>query len=131
MFHLFFFVECEWFKILRSLVQCRLHHGWTWTRTLQTLQADLLYVTELEDAHDSINLLNSDDNPGFFYTETQPISDSDEILDNIRGLVCVVCILLSRSPVSSCVSLKSDILRYENRNRALSNTARGAGTGWI
>ena len=25
---------------------------------------DLLYVTEHEDAHDSIELLNSDDNPG-------------------------------------------------------------------
>ena len=35
---------------------------------------DFLYVTELEDAHDSIELLKSDDNPGFFYTETLSIS---------------------------------------------------------
>ena len=39
---------------------------------------DLLCVTELEDAHDSIELLNFDDDPGFFYTETLSISDSDE-----------------------------------------------------
>ena len=36
---------------------------------------DLLCVTELEDAHDSIELLNSDDSPRFFHTETLPISD--------------------------------------------------------
>ena len=38
---------------------------------------DLLYVTELEDAHDSIKLLKSDDNLEFFYTETLPMPDSD------------------------------------------------------
>ena len=47
---------------------------------------DLLYVTELEDAHDSIELLKSDDNPGFFYTETLPISDSDETSGHARDL---------------------------------------------
>ena len=31
---------------------------------------DLLYVTELEDAHDSIELLKSDDNLEFFCTKT-------------------------------------------------------------
>ena len=40
--------------------------------------ADLLYVTELEDAHDSIKLLKSDDNLEFLYTETLSLSDSDE-----------------------------------------------------
>ena len=39
---------------------------------------DLLFVTELEDAHDSIKLLKSDDNLEFFYTETLSLSDSDE-----------------------------------------------------
>ena len=39
---------------------------------------DLLYVTELEDAHDSIKLLKSDDNLEFFYTETLSIFNSDE-----------------------------------------------------
>ena len=39
---------------------------------------DLLCVTELEDAHDSIKLLKSDDNLEFFYTETLSLSDSDE-----------------------------------------------------
>ena len=38
---------------------------------------DLLYVTELEDTHDSIKLLKSDDNLEFFYTETLSLSDSD------------------------------------------------------
>ena len=39
---------------------------------------DLLYVTELEDAHDSIKLLKSDDNLEFLYTETLPMPNSDE-----------------------------------------------------
>ena len=39
---------------------------------------DLLFVIELEDVHDSIKLPNFDDNLEFFYTETLPISDSDE-----------------------------------------------------
>ena len=38
---------------------------------------DLLYVTELEDAHDLIKLLKSDDNREFFFTETLPMLDSD------------------------------------------------------
>ena len=40
---------------------------------------DLLYVTELEDAHDSIKLLKSDDNLEFFYTETLSTFNSDEL----------------------------------------------------
>ena len=40
---------------------------------------DLLDVTELEDAHDSIKLLKSDDNLEFFHTETLSIFNSDEI----------------------------------------------------
>ena len=35
-------------------------------------------LTELEDAHDSIKLLKSDDNLEFFYTETLSIFNSDE-----------------------------------------------------
>ena len=92
---------------------------------------DLLYVTELEDAHDSIELLNSDDNPGFFYTETLPISDSDETSGQckktcFRGAYSaqlVAGIIMSQFEV--------DILRCEDRNRALSSTARVAGTGCI
>ena len=68
---------------------------------------DLLYVTELEDAHDSIELLNFDDNLGFFYTETLSISDSDKTSGQCKRLVCVICFLLSRSPVSSRDSLRS------------------------
>ena len=63
-------------------------------------------MTELEDAHDSIELLKSDDNLECFYTETLPIPDSDEISGQCERLVCVTCLLLSRSPVSSHVSLR-------------------------
>ena len=56
---------------------------------------DLLYVTELEDAHDSIKLLKSDDNLEFFYTETLPIQRERP--------VSVTYFLLSRS---SRVSLR-------------------------
>ena len=66
---------------------------------------DLLCVTE--DAHDSIELLNFDGNPGFFFTETLSISDSDKNSGQCKRLVCVTCFLLSRSPVSSRVSLRS------------------------
>ena len=45
---------------------------------------DLLYVTELEDAHDSIKLLKSDDNLEFFYTETLSIFDSDETSEQCK-----------------------------------------------
>ena len=90
---------------------------------------DLLYVTELEDAHDSIKLLKSDDNLEFFFTETLWMPDSDETSGQCERPVCVTCFLLSRSPVSSHVSLKPDILRNENQGRALSDAARIAGNG--
>ena len=67
---------------------------------------DLLYVTELEDAHDSIKLLKSVDNLEFFYTETLPMPNSDETSGQRERRVCVTCFLLSRSPVSSRVSLR-------------------------
>ena len=67
---------------------------------------DLLCVTELEDAHDSIKLLKSDDYLAFFYTETLWMPDSDETSGQCERPVCVTCFLLSRSPVSSHVSLK-------------------------
>ena len=46
--------------------------------------AHFLYVTELEDAHDSIKLLKSDDNLEFFYTQTLSIFDSDETSGQCR-----------------------------------------------
>ena len=66
-------------------------NGWELLRSLVKKQAsprvdvdeapyapgnDLLHVTELEDAHDSIKLLKSDDNLEFFCTETLSF-DSD------------------------------------------------------
>ena len=47
---------------------------------------DLLYVTELEDAHDSIKLLKSDDNLEFFYTELCRCPILMKLLDNARDL---------------------------------------------
>ena len=88
---------------------------------------DLLHVTELEDVHDFIELLNSDDNPGFFYTEILSIFDSDETsgqckktcLDDTYSAQLIAGIITSQFEV--------DLLRCENRNRALSSTARTAG----
>ena len=90
---------------------------------------DLLYVTEIEDAHDSIELLNFDDNPEFFYTETLSISDSDETsgpckktcLDDMYSAQLIAGIITCQFEV--------DFLQCENRNRALSSTARAAGAG--
>ena len=89
---------------------------------------DLLCVTELEDAHDSIELLKPDDNLEFFYTETLPMPNSDETFGQRERLVCVTCFLLSRSPVSSHVSLKPTF--YGTRIKdALSDAPRIAGNG--
>ena len=90
---------------------------------------DLLYVTELEDAHDSIELLNFDDNPGFFNTETLPISDSDETSGHCKRPVCVIC--FTAQPIAGIITcqFEVDILQYENQSRALSDTARIAGSG--
>ena len=90
---------------------------------------ELLNVTELEDAHDSIEMLNFDDNREFFYTETLSISDSDETsgqckktcLDDTYSAQLTAGIIMCQFEV--------DLLRCENRNRALSSTARAAGAG--
>ena len=92
---------------------------------------DLLHVTELEDAHDSIELLNFDNNPGFFCTETLSISDSDETsgqckktcLDDTHSAQLIAGIITCQFEV--------DILRCENQNRAFRDTARIAGNGRI
>ena len=77
---------------------------------------DLLYVTELEDVHDSIKLLKSDDNLEFFYTETLPMPNSDETSGQRERPVCVTCFLLSRSPVSSRVSLRRAFFETRIKN---------------
>ena len=90
---------------------------------------DLLHVTELEDAHDSEELLKSDDNPEFLYRETLPIFDSDETsgqckktcLDDTYSAQLIAGIITYQFEV--------DLLRCEKRNRALSSTARAAGAG--
>ena len=74
---------------------------------------DLLHVTELLDVHDAIKLLNSDDNLGF-YTETLPISKSDEASGQrkrscLRGSALSIASLIMRQ-------FEIDILRCENWN---------------
>ena len=56
---------------------------------------DLLYVTELEDTHDLIKLLKSDDNLEFFYTETRRYPILMKLLDSARRLVWMIRTLLS------------------------------------
>ena len=89
---------------------------------------DLLCVTELEDAHDSIKLQKSDDNLEFFYTETLPTHNSDETSGQRERPVCATCFLLSRSPVSSRVSLRPAFFGTRIKD-ALSNAARIDGNG--
>ena len=91
---------------------------------------DLLNVTELEDAHDSIELLNSDDNPGSFYTEALPISDSDETSGQckkscLRGTYSAQRI----AGIIMCQFLKSTFFSARIEI-ALSSTAQAVGTGW-
>ena len=51
----------------------------------------MLYVTELEDAHDSIKLMKSDDNLEFFFIETLPMPDSDETSGQCNK-TCLTCL---------------------------------------
>ena len=77
MFQLFFLVQCEWLGIAQ---ESRKKHSSPRVDVDEAPYApgnDLLYVTELEDAHDPIKLLKSDDNLEFFFTETLPMLDSD------------------------------------------------------
>ena len=91
---------------------------------------DLLHVTGLEDAHDSIESLNFDDNPEFLlHRNSLSKSDSDETsgqckktcLDDTYSAQLIAGIITFQFEV--------DFLRCENGNRALSSTARAAGAG--
>ena len=127
MFQLFFLVQCEWLGIAQESRKKQASPRVDVDEAPYAPGNDLLHVTELEDAHDPIKLLKSDDNLEFFFTETLPMPDSDGILDSATKLAWMIRTLLSRSPVSSHVNLKTKFLRYENRVRALSSTARAAG----
>ena len=61
------------------------------------------------DIHDSIKLLNFVDDPGF-YMETLPCPCLMQLLENARGVAHVVRALLSRSPVSPRINLRSTFL---------------------
>ena len=87
---------------------------------------DLLYVTEIEDAHDSIELLKSDDNLEFFYTETLPIFDSDEPSGQCKKTR--LDDTYSAQLIAGIITCQFEV---ENRNRALSSTARAAGAGSV
>ena len=64
-------------ELLRSFVKCRLPPRVDVDEAPYAPGNYLLYVTELEDAHDPIKLLKSDDNLEFFITETLPMPDSN------------------------------------------------------
>ena len=90
---------------------------------------DLLYVTELEDAHGPIKLLKSDDNLEFFFTETLPMPDSDGTSGQCnKTFMDDTYSAQSNAGIITC-QFENDLLRYENRVRALSSTARAAGAG--
>ena len=74
---------------------------------------DLLCVTELEDAHDSIELLNFDDNPGFFYMETLSISDSDET----SGQCKKTCLddTYSAQPIAGIITCQFEVALFGTR----------------
>ena len=90
---------------------------------------DLLYVIELEDTHDSIKLLKSDDNLEFFCTETLSFSDSDETSGQCKK-TCLDNTYLAQliAGIITC-QFEDDLSSVRNRNRALSSTARAAGAG--
>ena len=68
--------------------------------------AELLYTTELVAFHDPIKLLNSDDHLELC-KEPLPISTLGQLLDSEGGVARVERSLLSRSPASPRVDLKS------------------------
>ena len=78
MFQLFFLVRCEWLGIAQESRKKQASPRVDVDEAPYAPGNDLLYVTELDDAHDSIKLLKSDDNLEFFFTETLPMPDSDE-----------------------------------------------------
>ena len=78
MFQLFFLVECEWLEITQESRKMQASPRADVDEAPYAPGNDLLYVTELEDAHDSIKLLKSDDNLEFLYPETLSILNSDE-----------------------------------------------------
>ena len=86
-------------------------------------------MTELEDAHDSIKLMKSDDNLEFFFIETLPMPDSDETPGPRERPVCVTC--FPAQPIAGTITcqFEAGILRNENQGRALSDAARIAGNG--
>ena len=110
-------------ELLRSLVESRLDVD----EAPYAPGNDLLCVTELEDAHDSIKLLKSDDNLEFFYTETLPMPDSDETSGQCNN----TCLndTYSAQLIAGIITcqFETTFLRCENRNRAFSSTARAAG----
>ena len=110
--HISFFLDvsavplCEWFENYLGVSQMQTSPR---VDVDEVPGADLLHATELVDIHDSIKLLNSDDNPGF-YMETLPCSSLMQLLENARGVAHVARALLSRSPVSPRVNSRSTFL---------------------
>ena len=117
-------------------------NGWELLRSLVKKQAsprvdvdeapcapgnDLLYVTELEDAHDPIKLLKSDDNLEFFFTETLPMPDSD----GTSGQCNKTCLndTYSAQPIAGIITcqFEKEILSVR---KSSSRTQQCSASGW-
>ena len=129
MFQLFFLVQCEWLGIAQESREKQASPRVDVDEAPYAPGNDLLHVTELEDAHDSIKLMKSDDNLEFFFIETLPMPDSDETY----GQCNKTCLgdTYSAQPIAGIITcqFETTLLRCENQDRALSNTARAAGAG--
>ena len=95
MLQLFFLVQCEWLGIAQESLKKQAPPRVDVEEAPYAQDTDLLYVTEIEDAHDSIKLLKSDDNLEFLYRETLPMPNSDETSGQRERPVCVAGFLLS------------------------------------
>ena len=88
---------------------------------------DLLYVTELEDAHDSIKLLKSDDNLEFFYTETLSLSDSDETSGQCKK-TCLDDTYLAQ-PIAGIITCQFEV-DLSSVRKSKSRTQQYSASGW-
>ena len=88
---------------------------------------DLLYVTELEDAHDLIKLRKSDDNLEFFFTETLPMPDSN----GTSGQCNKTCLddTYSAQPIAGIITCQFEI-EFPSVRKKSSRTQQCSASGW-
>ena len=127
MFQLFFLVQCEWLGIAQESRKKQASPRVDVDEAPYAPGNDLLYVTELEDAHDPIKLLKSDDNLEFFFTETLPMPDSD----GTSGQCNKTCLddTYSAQPIAGIITCQ-----FENDlssvRKSSSRTQQYSASGW-